>query len=110
MNASNAEARRPEQVFFDDPAIDRLLAMFMTLATDHYVLRDRVRALETQLEREGHLDGDTLRRAPSDAEHAAGAKDAADFVRELLQPLLAEQQAAGVSGMFSLKNGKRRGA
>ena len=32
---------RPEQTFFDAPAIDRLMGVVMPLATEVYVLRDR---------------------------------------------------------------------
>ena len=35
---------RPEQVFFADPAIDRMMGVVMALAGEVYVLRDRVRA------------------------------------------------------------------
>lgn len=43
------DAARPEQIFFPDPAIDRVLGVVMALATEVYVLRDRTRALEAQL-------------------------------------------------------------
>jgi hypothetical protein len=41
---------KPEQTFFDDPAIDRLLAMVMTLAAELHVTRDRLACLEMLLE------------------------------------------------------------
>ena len=36
----------PEQTFFEDPAIDRLMGVTMALAAEVYVLRERLRALE----------------------------------------------------------------
>ena len=36
---------RPEQTFFDDPALDRAFGVVMALATEGYVQHDRLRAL-----------------------------------------------------------------
>lgn len=41
---------KPEQTFFNDPAIDRLLAMVMTMAAELNVTRDRLATLEMLLE------------------------------------------------------------
>ncbi|WP_417724276.1 hypothetical protein [Salipiger sp.] len=41
---------KPEQTFFDDPAIDRLLAMIMTMAAELNVTRDRLATLEMLME------------------------------------------------------------
>jgi len=70
---------RPEQTFFADPAIDRLLGVTMALAAEVYILRERVR----------ELDG---ARAAGDA---TPDEDAAAFVHRLLEPLRGEQQAKG---------------
>ncbi|EPX85108.1 hypothetical protein [Salipiger mucosus] len=37
---------KPEQTFFKDPAIDRLLAMIMTMAAELNVTRDRLATME----------------------------------------------------------------
>jgi len=100
------QAKRPEQVFFDDPAIDRLMGVVMTLASEQYVLRDRVKALEEQLASAGHLDTAALATAPSAEKEAAARTDADDFARTILQPLLGRQQALGASGRHTLR--KRR--
>jgi hypothetical protein len=99
---------RAEQVFFDDPAVDGLMGVLMSLATDHYVLRDRVQVLEKQLVRSGHVDAAAL-AAPATPEEAAAANDdAAAFANELLRPLLGLQETVGTGGRFSLKKHKRR--
>jgi hypothetical protein len=103
-----AKAKRAEQRFFADPAVDGLMGVLMTLATDHYVLRDRVQALEQQLIRSGHVDAESLRLAPSAAEMAAESAAAAAFTSELLRPLLGLQDAVGAGGRFSLKKHQRR--
>jgi len=99
---------RPEQLFFDDPAVDRLMGVVMALATEHYVLRDRVRALEEQLAGAGLIDPATLAGKPFAGETEADSADATAFAEELLRPLLGLQQAAGATGRFSLRTRGRR--
>ena len=73
----------PEQVFFNDPVLDRLMAVTMTLAAEVHVLRERIASLESQVH-------------GSDGPDAAAANaDAAQFVRHVLEPLLGEQQSRG---------------
>jgi hypothetical protein len=99
---------RAEQLFFDDPAVDGLMGVLMSLATDHYVLRDRVQVLEKQLIRAGHLDRAALEAPSTPEETAAANDDAAAFANELLRPLLGLQETVGSGGRFSLKKHKRR--
>jgi len=108
MKREAKSAMQGEQVFFDDPALDGLMGVLMALASDHYVLRDRVHALEQQLARSGHLDSAALAAQPSDKESAAASSDAAAFAAELLRPLLGLQEAASIGGRFSLKKHKAR--
>ena len=97
------EKARPEQQFFDDPAVDRLMGVLMALATEHCVLRDRVRALESQLAKSGQLDIAALDAGPDPEQQAGAQADHAAFAEALLKPLLGEQQALGATGHFSLK-------
>lgn len=105
MNKPTDPPMRPEQVIFDDPAIDRLLGVLMALATEHYVLRDRVGALEKQLALAGHIEPASVAKAPDEAQRSEDEADAAALVDSLLRPLLGVQEAAGTPGLFSLKNG-----
>ena len=86
---------RPEQTFFDDPALDRAFGVVMALATEVYVQRDRLRALERQLQDANVIKIDDLDQAPSDAERQANAIDREQFVEGLLINLLGKQQAKG---------------
>ena len=86
---------RPEQTFFDDPALDRTFGVVMALATEVYVQRDRLRALERQLQDASVLKIDNLNGEPSDAERQANAIDREQFVEGLLINLLGKQQAKG---------------
>jgi hypothetical protein len=99
---------RAEQIFFDDPAVDGLMGVLMSLATDHYVLRDRVQVLEKQLIKSGHVKTAALQAPSTPEETAAANDDAAAFANELLRPLLGLQETAGISGRFSLKKHKQR--
>lgn len=103
MNKTTVPPALPEQVFFEDPVVDRLLGVLMTLSTDHYVLRDRIRVLEGQLSRSGCVDLALLAQAPDEARRGADDADAAEFIDSLLRPLLGVQEAAGVPGFFTLK-------
>lgn len=107
---SNSEAHkadrapvRGEQVFFEDPAIDRMMGVVMTLAMEHYVLHDRVRFLEEVLVRRGLLEaGEAGRSPPPDA---AAHVDAGVFIETLLRPLMGLQSSRGAAGSFSLRRG-----
>jgi len=82
--------RGPEQTFFADPALDRAMGVIMALATEVYVLRDRLRALEAELAARGVMPKEALDAEPSPAALAAAAADRAAFVAHLLEPLLGE--------------------
>jgi len=83
-----ARAGRPEQVFFDDPAIDRLFGVVMALATETYVLKDRLAAIEKALAARDLLDIAALAAEPSPEEAAASAADRDAFVAHLMDNLL----------------------
>lgn len=108
MKQTSEPHERAEQLFFDDAAVDGLMGVVMALAEEHYVLRDRMRRLEQQLARTGHLNIATLDAAPPPEEAIAAQDDAASFAQALLRPLLGVQDAAGASGRFSLKRRKLR--
>ena len=82
----------PEQTFFPDPALDRAFGVVMALATEVWVLKDRVAALEAQLGSRGLVDRDALSREP--AEDAVREEREA-FVAHLMQNLMGVQQAKG---------------
>lgn len=85
-----------EQVFFNDPAIDRLMGVTMALATEVYVLRDRLRALETQLTDKGAVDVQSLNQEVAPDVLAQHQSDRDAFVAHLLSPLLGQESSLGV--------------
>lgn len=83
----------PEQSFFSDPVIDRLMGITMALAAEVYILRSRLRTLE-RAQRQAGLDPVDAGE-PSTADAEAQRQDAAAFVAHLLEPAIGEQQARG---------------
>lgn len=86
---------RAEQTFFEDPALDRAFGVVMALATEVYVLRDRLRALERVLDERGVIECADLDAEPGDTERLAAAEDRDAFVEGLMINLLGKQQPKG---------------
>jgi hypothetical protein len=82
----------PEQTFFPDPALDRAFGVVMALASEVWVLKDRVAGLEAQLAERGFIDRGALSREPSED---AVREEREAFVAHLMQNLLGVQQAKG---------------
>jgi hypothetical protein len=97
-------ALRQEQIFFEDPAVDRVMAVLFNLATEHYVLYDRVRALEELLLSKGIATAEELNAPPAD--EAAAQREANEFAESLLRPIMGVQTAKGPAGRFSLARSK----
>ena len=97
MTVPPTDTDRPEQTFFKDEALDRAFAVVMALATEVYVLRDRLQALEAALQEKGVVDPALLGEEPDLSELAAKAEDRAAFVAHLMEPLLGRQVSKGAS-------------
>jgi len=95
MSSNTSKEQRNEQVFFDDPAIDRLMGTVMSLATELFVLRNQLRALESLMAKSGLLDINTLHESASADEIANSKIDAMAYSEALLKPLLGLQDAVG---------------
>lgn len=91
----NGGAPRAEQTFFEDPALDRAFGTVMALATEVWVLKDRVAALEAALAEKGQLDIAALDAEPTDEERAARMAERDAFVQHLMESLLGEQLSKG---------------
>jgi hypothetical protein len=93
---ADLERPRPEQVFFNDPAIDRAFGVVLALASEVYVLRDRLRALERVLQAKGvAVTAELDDYQPSAEERQRIEADRDAFVRHLLENLLGEQKSRG---------------
>ena len=84
-----------EQTFFEDEALDRAFGVVMALATEVYVLRDRVQALERLLIESGVIGAGALDTEPDPAEIAEREADRDAFVAHLMDNLLGRQVSKG---------------
>ncbi|MBT3703152.1 MAG: hypothetical protein HOE62_19195 [Alphaproteobacteria bacterium] len=98
MSTKEQPKQGPEQTFFDEPAVDRVLGVVMALATEVYVLRDRLRTVERQLEKGGQLDRGLLDAEPSLDDLALDAADRETYVAGLMQNLQGLQVSKGAAG------------
>jgi hypothetical protein len=76
--------KRPSQ--FDDPAIDALLSIVLSLGSEVYVLRDRMRIIENLLEAKGAIsraDIEDYQPAPEEEEEIRKEADA--FISRLFR-------------------------
>ena len=87
----------PEQAFFADPAMDRLMGVVMNLATEVFVLRERCAAQEAQLSAAGVLDADALSAEPEAAQAVQRLAEQQEFVAHLLEPMRGVQVSRGVT-------------
>ena len=84
-----------EQTFFEDEALDRAFGVVMTLASEVYVLRDRMHALERLLTENGVIAAGALDAEPDAAALAERSADRDAFVAHLMQNLLGTQMSKG---------------
>lgn len=75
VTLANAKAKGKRPWFFDDPDVERVMAIAMTIAMEHAVTRQRLDALERLLEQKGLMS-----RAELDA-FAPGPDDEAERTR-----------------------------
>jgi len=79
-----------EQLFFNDPAIDRVMGMFVALAAEVYILRDRNQVLEEMLERSGTLQPGAIESWQPGPEHQAELAARRDaFIERIMEPIIA---------------------
>ena len=78
------KAGRP--AFFSDPDIDRLLAVTVRLMTEHSVLTERVKTLESLLIESGVLNQEALDAfEPSEAQEADWGQDRFQLIKDVLE-------------------------
>jgi len=89
------ETPRAEQTFFDDPAADRLMGVVWALATEVFVLRDRLNVLESALAKSGQIDLSEIRAEATPEELQAQSADRDAFVAHLMDNLAGVQMSKG---------------
>jgi hypothetical protein len=80
----SVKAGRP--AFFSDPEIDRLLAIIVRLMTEHSVLGERVKTLESLLIESGAITREALETfEPSEAQDAEWGQDRFQLIKDVLE-------------------------
>jgi len=80
----SVKAGRP--AFFSDPEIDRLLAIIVRLMTEHSVLSERVKALESLLFESGAITREALDAfEPNETQDAEWGQDRFRLIKDVLE-------------------------
>ena len=80
----SVKAGRP--AFFSNPEIDRLLAIIVRLMTEHSVLGERVKTLESLLIESGAITREALETfEPSEAQDAEWGQDRFQLIKDVLE-------------------------
>jgi hypothetical protein len=80
----SVKAGRP--AFFSDPEIDRLLAIIVRLMTEHSVLGERVKTLESLLIESGAITREALETfEPSEAQDTEWGQDRFQLIKDVLE-------------------------
>ena len=80
----SVKAGRP--AFFSDPEIDRLLAIIVRLMTEHSVLSERVKALESLLIESGAITREALDAfEPNETQDAEWGQDRFRLIKDVLE-------------------------
>jgi hypothetical protein len=96
MDIHDTGRPRAEQTFFEDPAVDRVMAWVFALSTEVWVLRDRLQRLEMALQAQGGSAAAALASyEPTAEERAALARDRDAFTATLMEALLGRQVSKG---------------
>lgn len=87
-----------KQVFFADPALDRLMGTVLALAAELHVTRRELATLRTALLDQGVLDAGQVMALAAAEPGPEQAEELARYVRELFSPLLADAPGPGEKG------------
>lgn len=80
--------------FFEHPSIDKIMKVTMALARELYVTRDRLMALEVELERLGAVRREALDKfsvTPEALKEIRKSRD--DFIATILEPIISDAAA-----------------
>lgn len=88
--------RRPEQTFFADPALDRVLGVLIALATEVHVSNSKIAVMAKALEQNNiNIDWEA---ESNDKEFAIQQRNAGQtFVQHIMDPLLGIQKSKGAT-------------
>lgn len=86
-----SKGKRP--VYFSDPAVDKLMAIVMSLVSELSVSRERIDALERVLEQKNIMTRDAIDRfVPDDAAHAEREAQRRAYIERVFRVVSMELQ------------------
>ena len=80
----------------EDPAVDRVMKVVVSLARETYVLKDRLGIVERKLDEKGvvtRADLDSYKPTPEEEKEILAARDA--FVEDVLSPIVTDKVYIG---------------
>lgn len=86
-----AKGKRPQ--FLDDPAVERVLAITVAVATELAVLRERVDTIERLLENNGSLSRRDIEQFRDPGAHAERAQWQKEYVARIFRILQQDSEA-----------------
>lgn len=86
-----AKGKRPQ--FLDDPAVERVLAITVAVATELAVLRQRVDTIERLLEQRGGLSRQDIEQFDDRQAHAERAQWQQEYVARIFRILQQDKEA-----------------
>jgi hypothetical protein len=92
---ANAKAKGKRPWFFDDPDVERVMAIAMAIAMEHAVTRQRLDALERVLERKGLMSREELDAfAPEPEAESERTRWMKGYIARVLRIIQQEAEAA----------------
>ncbi|GIU82804.1 MAG: hypothetical protein D6687_05230 [Acidobacteria bacterium] len=89
-----------EQTFFNDPAVDRLMGVVFQLASEVYILKDRVKALEKLLEENGIIPAEAVENSAE----VLSPEEREKFINRIFEPIIqAEKASSHVAEEYQLE-------
>ncbi len=107
LAGAKAKGKRP--YFFQDPDVERVLAITMAVAGELAVLRQRLDSIETLLEERGSVSrGDIEAFTPNSAQEAARSRWYQEYLARILRIVQQEREALTRSGEVSSEEAGHR--
>ncbi len=88
-----AETPQKKPVYFDDPAIDKVLSIVLELAAELHVTKDRLRIVEKLLEQRGQLNREEIDRyqpTPEEQQEIRNERD--EYIARLFRDITSDLQ------------------
>lgn len=88
-----AATTQTKPVYFDDPAIDKVLSIVLELAAELHVVKDRLRVIEKMLEQKGQIRREDIDRYQPTPEEQQEIREERDkYIARLFRDITSDLQ------------------